>query len=340
VFERDVVERLEPVLDTPSAGEVSDPSVNEALVGVTQVLEEQGDALTALARDLKATEARPDTTFVENAELEEDDAVTGTFDVGLIPSGHTLEVGYEIGELESDVDRSGVEPGEAAITTSASGELTVTNIGSRREIIELPTFHLVLYWKEADIPAAALGEVPDWGQSAEDVGGEANEEPEAETAPEASDPCGYEIDGDLHCALARLVFNGELEHARNAAGELVIRPKDGVSLDMIEPDDSLIVEARQAGSMAAFIDSHPPALVQVLAMGFEAKAFQSACLPPSHSEEDTTVGVIVEPYPMTTLGLLVGDGEVVFETEETNRSVSVDSEGEPETPECYTLRAG
>jgi hypothetical protein len=338
VFERDVVERLEPVLDAPPPGEVSDPSVNEALMGVTQVLEEQGDALTALAEDLKDAEMRPDTTFVENAELEEDEVVTGTFDVGLIPSGRTLEIGYEIGDLESDVDRFGV--GEAAIATSASGELTLTNIGSRREIIELPAFHVVLYWKEADIPAAALGGVPDQGQSAEDVGGEAIEEPEAETAPEDSDPCEYEIDGDPHCALARLVFNGDPEHARNAAGELVVRPGDGVSLDMIESDDSLIVEARQAGSMAAFIDSHSPDLIQLIAMGFEAKAFQSACLPPSHPEDDTTAGVIVDPYPMTTLGLLASDGEVVFEAEETNRSVSVDSEGEPETPECYTLRAG
>lgn len=338
VFERDVVERLEPVLDAPPPGEVSDPSVNEALIGVTQVLEEQGDALTALAEDLKDAEMRPDTTFVENAELEEDEAVTGAFDVGLIPSGRTLEVGYEIGDLESDVDRFGVEPGEAAIATSASGELTLTNIGSRREIIELPAFHVVLYWKEADIPAAALGGVLDQGQSAEDVGGEAIEEPEAETAPEDSDPCEYEIDGDPHCALARLVFNGDPEHARNAAGELVVRPEDGVSLDMIESDDSLIVEARQAGSMAAFIDSHSPDLIQLIAMGFEAKAFQSACLIPSHPEEDTAAGVIVEPYPMTTLGLLTGDGEVVFEAELSSESMSVDSEGEAETPACYTLR--
>lgn len=337
VFERDVVDRLEPVLDAPSPDEeTSSPSVDEALAGVTRVLEEQGEALTALTEDLEAAEKKTDTPIVDRTGITEGQGISGSFDVAMIGPDRSLEVGYEVGELEPEVEEFGAAPGEVAITSSASGELTVTNTGSKREGIDLPIFNLVLYWKEADIPPAALGGLRRAGQPTEDVEeGELSEEG-VEAAADGSDPCQYEIEGDLHCALARISVDPDADQAGGPTGELILGPDEGVGLDVLEPDGSLAVAEQQARTIVDFIESHAPDLVEVLAMGFEAEAFQAACLPPTYPEEDTTEGIIVEPYPMKSLGLLTGNGEVVFGVEKTERSAGV-NEGEPEAPECYTL---
>lgn len=356
VFERDVVGRLEPVLDAPPpvpSEEASDPSVDEALADVTQVLEEQGEALTALAEDLEASDGATDASVAENADLEEGEPVAGSFDVALAPPGRTLEVGYELRDLESEANLSDAEPGEATITSSAAGELTLSNTGSRRESVELPIFHLVLYWKEADVPPAARDGVLRAGPSTEGIEGEAIEGAEGEAKSAGSDPCRYEIEGDPHCALARFVFGEEVDHHGNAAGELVLHPDDEIGIDALEPDGSLIVRKRKADSVADFLSSRAPDLVQVLATE-PGESFRPACLAPPDLEEEA-IEATSEPYgeslsegaaapyaesetAATTLGLLASDGEIIFEAEETGQPIRLDSDGEPEAPECYSLR--
>jgi hypothetical protein len=369
VFERDVVDRLEPVLDEPSSAaapvgeppEASDPSVEEALAAVTQVLEDQGEAMNALAENLEEADEEADRPATEGAADEEGELVSESFDGELVPSEGALEIGYELEDLEPEIDVAGddesgadvagADPGEATITSAAAGELTLKNTGSARERLELPTFHLVLYWKESDVPRAARDAELRVGSSAEgdleeegaiEEGkrideGEADVEGGAGT--EGSAPCRYEIEGDAHCALARFAFDREVDHERNAAGELVLRPDDEVAIDTPEPEESLTVRKGKADAVADFIESHPPDLVEVLAMGAEAERFQPACVVSSELEETTSPELIVEPYPMATLGILTGDGDVVFEADETSEPMIPDSEGEPEALECYTLLA-
>lgn len=352
VVERDVVDRLEPVLDEPSSvtapvGEGPDPSFEEALADVTRVLEEQDEAMTALAENLEASGEEADRSTTEDTAAQEDDLASGSFEAALIPPDSTLEIGYELENLEPEVDApaadepeadaSSADPEEATITSAAAGELTLTNTGPARETFELPAFHLVLYWKESGVPEAGLrvdspAEDIDEGEAIEE--GEEVDEGGADVEGEAL--CGYEIEGDKHCALARFVFDGSPDHERNGAGELVLRPDDEVDFDTLEPDGLLIVKKGKADSVAEFIESHPPDLVEVLAEGIEAEGFQPACVVPSDWEEQASEGVIVEPHPTTTLGIITGDGEVVFEAENADRPSQLDSEGEPETPECYT----
>lgn len=352
VVERDVVDRLEPVLDEPSSvtapvGEGPDPSFEEALADVTRVLEEQNEAMTMLAEDLDASgEEADDKSTTEDAAARDEGVASGSFEGALIPPESTLEIDYELEDLEPyvdapasepEADASGAGPEEASISSAAAGELTLKNTGSARETFELPTFHLVLYWKESDVPAAAGLRVESPAEDGETIE-EGEGVDEGDPGIEGDVPCGYEIEGAIHCALARLAFGEEVDHERNAAGELVLRPDDEVNFDTMEPDGSLTVGKGSADAVAEFIESHPPALVQVLAKEVEAKDFQPACVVPFEWGEYASEGVIVEPYPTTTLGILTGDGEVVFEAGEADRPVRPAS-GEPEAPECYTLLA-
>lgn len=347
VFERDVVDSLEPVLDEPSSvtapvGEATglpDSSFEAALADVTRVLEEQGEAMSMLAENLEASGKEAEESAAEDAVAQGEDLLSGSFDGVLDLSGSPLEIEYELEGLEPEVapsvadepeaDASGAPPGEATITSAAAGELTLKNTGAARASFELPTFHLVLYWKESGFPSALDGAFrtePGLAEGAIEEG-EASEGQEVESE-EADDPCGYKIEGELHCALARLAFFGDgVDSERYGAGEVALRPDEEVVLDLPESDGSLAVEEEKADSAADFIESHPPDFVEVLARSVTPE-FRPACVPPSELEEGTIEGAIVDPYPTTTLGLLTGDDEVVFEA---------DAEGEPEAPDCYTL---
>ena len=347
VFERDVVDSLEPVLREPSAAtapveeepEPADPSFEEALAEVNRVLEEQGETMTAVVKDLDEADEAAGPPVTDDIAAFGDELVSGSFDAALIPSEGTLEVGYEFEALQPESEISGAGPEEATITSTAAGGLTLKNTGSKRERVGLPTFQLALYWNEADFPSAALSGLVRAEESSEDIE-EAEVGEGMATASGGSNPCQYEIEGEPHCELARLAFDGKVDHARNAAGELVLHPGDEVRLDAPEPDGSLAVTERRADTVVEFIETHSPDFVEVLATGFEAEAFQSACLPPYESGEDVSEGIIVEPYPKRTLGLLTGDGKAIFEAGEASRPTGLDSEAEPEGPECYRLRGG
>jgi len=369
VIERDVVDNLEPVLDEPSSvtepvgedPEVPDPSFEEELADVTRVLEEQGEAMTALAEDLEESGEETDKSTTEDTAAGEENLVSGSFEGALVPPGSTLEFSYELESLKPEVDApvadepeadvSGADPEEATITSAAAGGLILKNTGSARESFDLPTFHLVLYWKESDVPPSARDAELRADSSAEEGLEEegAIEEldggDEGEADVEGDPPCRYEIEGDVHCALVRLAFGEGVENERNAAGELVLNSDDEVDFDTLKPDGSLTVSEGKADSVADFLESRPPDLVEVRATD-PGDGFRPACVVPLDPEEAASGASgeaggegPADPYgetAATILGLLAGDGGAIFEVEETDQPMRLGPEGEPEAPECYT----
>lgn len=341
VFEHDVVARLGSVVDDaaspalPVQGVPPDPAIEEALAEVTATLEEQDETLTALADDLEEADGAADSSLAGVDDAEEADLVSGSFDSALMPPDQTLEISYELGDLEAEVDGSGAEPAEATIASSATGRLTVVNTGSGPTgRAALPSFHLVLYWKEADVPDTVAGGEVDADPSTEEEAGE------SEANPEAGGPCVYEIEGDRYCALTRFALYDEAGLGEGAGSAEVPDPGEEVSVGAPQPEAALVVDRRHADSVADFVGSHPPDLVEVLAGG-ESESFRPACVAPTAGEEEAGSAGEAEGSPSdadeSTLGLIAADGEVIFEAEDTSESLRMNGEGEPEVPQCYTL---
>lgn len=324
VFEQEVVARLNSVLSSPSpsgpsTGEAPEPA-SEALADATLVLEEQDRTLTDLTNDLiEVDQATETSASPDPAEQESADLVSGSFESTLVQGGgYTLDIEYELQDFDAEVETVSAEPGKTSVAMLASGELTVTNTTPERGIgLELPSFDVVMYWKDSDVPSAA---------------GEATFEDDT--------PCRYELSGELYCALARLAFE-QLEPSPDASGGAIPEPgevalkSDGMaSVDALESGASLLVEQQDTDLVADFIGASPPDLVQVVGASFE-EDLRPACAIPSTPGEDEE-----SEYPEAagiTLGLLSAEGAVIFEAAEADQPLSTDAAGVPQVPECFTL---
>lgn len=306
VFERDVVGRLESVVDDAAAPRLSgrevvvDPAIEEALAEVTATLERQDQTLTALAEGLEESGGEGSGTS-DVVDVGAGEVVAGQLETELVASGQRLEIEYGLGELESTAVGV-VANGESDVSTSTIGDLTVKNSGEPGSgHMEPPAVALVLYWGEPEA-TAAIG---------------------AAASPSAEEACGYRIEGEPYCALARFEFGVEEASAPGASSGAPLGPGEEAHVDGPLEDDPFSVAGEDAAAAVDFLGSRPPDLVQVLATPVTG-SLRPACVPPPDAEA----------LPETTIGLLTGDGEAVFEVSDAGAE---GVERDPiEPPACYS----
>lgn len=327
VFERDVVGRLESVVDAPAlwpdAATVGDEAIEqalaevfeEALADVTLALDDQDRTLATLAESLERADG-DDRAGSGDGDVDGDALLTGSFRAASLASGQAVTFEYELGALEPEIQASGAERGEAEIVSAATGRMALANAGAGGRGVDLPGLRMVLFWRHADLPVGAAE-----GLSLAEEG--------VEGAPSDDGyACRYEIEGERHCALVELDFGeGEAKGASNAAGELVTPPEAEVVFDAPRPAGRLTVVESAADSVAELIESRPPELVEVLADD-TGEDFAPACMAPVGAESE--IGAV-------TLGLLDGDGEVIFESADTDPTAHVGEDGHGSPPECYAV---
>lgn len=323
VFREEVVAGLDSTLDSsPSPGSTA----GEKLADLTLVLEEQDQALNALAEELRRSDESDEPTFAgSDGEDAADEFVAGSFETTLLTTGQMVPIEYELADLRAAVDTSDADPDQAEIVSTASGDLALTDAGEPRQGVEPPKVHMVLFWRYVDVPAGAFeGLVSAPSSSARNGYGS------GDSAPVEGEPCRYEIEGEHLCALARFAFEEEaFEEERNADGAMNPRPDEGSAFAATESDEALAVAKDAADAVAELIESTPPDIVQVIADD-SGEDFAPACVEP-------TAELLSGPV---TLGLLSGDGTVIFESADTDPTAHIGESGYGTPPECYALVSG
>lgn len=172
---------------------------------------------------------------------EADKPVHGRFDA-TPGNGYTLEVSYDLRQLEVEVDIANASPGEAILTPIVNGQMIFTNTTPARNtefrVLELPS--ISLFWNRAQLPSSA------------DCDGE-----------------GFQFHGTTHCFL--LNIRGEIDPALDADGVVQLEPNGEASIPLQpSPLGGTTVSEQSADALAKLIRSTRPSLVLVHIDGLES----------------------------------------------------------------------
>lgn len=156
--------------------------------------------------------------------------------------GYTVDVSYDLGQPEVEVDIANAEPGEAILNPIVSGQLTFTNTTPARNTAFGPIYetpYINLYWGRRHLPSAS--------DCADD---------------------GLELGGTVHCFL--ISIRGEIDPVVNADGAVELEPDGEATISVgLTPLGGTAVPEQDAKALSELIRETPPSLVLLNINGLE-----------------------------------------------------------------------